>query len=216
MINETELMLRLGLAALIGGLIGFEREKENQPAGLRTHMVLVVGACLAMVLSINLGAGRWDPARLAAQVLSGIGFLGAGAILRYGVNVRGLTTAATLWTVAVVGLAVGAGYYLAAGVVCVFLLIILELVSQMEQRLIKPMLAIHFSILAVDRPGIEKEVREVLASMSRYIESVQTERRISRKRVKIDAMVRMPRGKTGSELSDNLAKIQGIRVIRFE
>ena len=112
LISEGEILIRLGLAALLGMIVGFERERQNQPAGLRTHAILAIGSCLAMTVSINLAVQfvpyvpNGDPARLAAQVISGIGFLGAGAILRYGTNVKGLTTATSLWTVAIVGLAV--------------------------------------------------------------------------------------------------------------
>ncbi len=110
MISDQEIVIRVLIAAIIGALVGFERERQGQPAGLRTHIILVVGAALTMTLSINLAiqfrpyVPNGDPARLAAQVLSGIGFLGAGAILRYGPNIKGLTTATSLWTLAVVGL----------------------------------------------------------------------------------------------------------------
>jgi len=102
LISEGEILIRLGLAALLGMIVGFERERQNQPAGLRTHAILAIGSCLAMTISINLAVQfvphvpNGDPARLAAQVISGIGFLGAGAILRYGTNVKGLTTATSL------------------------------------------------------------------------------------------------------------------------
>ncbi len=88
MITDTDIVLRLLVAAVLGGLVGYERERNNQPAGLRTHIILVVGAALAMVLSVNLAmqfkplVPNGDPARLAAQVISGIGFLGVGAIIR--------------------------------------------------------------------------------------------------------------------------------------
>ena len=99
MISELQIALRVLVSAVLGAIVGLERERSDQPAGLRTNMVLVIGATLAMVLSINLGylyakpGTSADPARLAAQVISGIGFLGAGAILRFGYNVKGLTTA---------------------------------------------------------------------------------------------------------------------------
>ena len=140
MISQTDMLIRILIAAGLGALIGFERERKGQPAGLRTHIVLVVGSTLAMCLSINLaidftpGMVLGDPSRLAAQVLTGIGFLCAGAILRFGATVRGLTTAASLWTMAVVGLAVGAGYYLAASGVTALLLIVLSFVNWVESR----------------------------------------------------------------------------------
>ena len=136
-ISELEILLRLLLAAGLGALIGYERERHGQSAGLRTHMILAVGAALAMTLSINLASGSGsDPARIAAQVVSGIGFLGAGAILRYGTSIRGLTTATSLWTLAIVGLAVGAGQYLVGAAAAVFLLIILSLLDLIEKHFI--------------------------------------------------------------------------------
>jgi putative Mg2+ transporter-C (MgtC) family protein len=103
---------RLVVAAVCGAVIGMEREAHAQAAGLRTHMVLAIGAALVMLVSLRIagdGSGA-DPGRIAAQVVSGIGFLGAGAILRFGTTVRGLTTAACLWTAAGIGLAVGGGF----------------------------------------------------------------------------------------------------------
>jgi putative Mg2+ transporter-C (MgtC) family protein len=122
-LSWLEIVLRVGLAAGLGGAIGFERELREREAGLRTHMLVSVGAALFTLVS----AYAWtdwqfstpnglvfDPTRIAAQIVSGIGFLGAGAIIRQGLSVRGLTTAATLWVVAAIGMASGAGYYAAA------------------------------------------------------------------------------------------------------
>lgn len=107
---QIDLLIRLLLSAVLGAAIGIEREVRDQPAGMRTHMLVSVGSATFTVLSIYaFDAPGADPARVAAQIVSGIGFLGAGAILKYGVNVRGLTTAASLWAVAAVGMAAGAG-----------------------------------------------------------------------------------------------------------
>src|SRR5437870_6257283 len=122
-LNWDESLLRLALAALLGGLIGFERELREREAGLRTHLLVSLGSALFTIVGaygfhsfLDSGASvvRADPTRIAAQIVTGIGFLGAGAIIRQGFSVRGLTTAATLWVVAAVGLASGAGYYSAA------------------------------------------------------------------------------------------------------
>jgi putative Mg2+ transporter-C (MgtC) family protein len=118
-----ELLARLGVAALLTGAIGLERELRERSAGLRTHMLVGVGAALFTVVSAygwseftfsRQGGTILDPTRIAAQIVTGIGFLGAGAILRQGLTVRGLTTAAGLWVVAAIGMAAGAGYYSAA------------------------------------------------------------------------------------------------------
>jgi putative Mg2+ transporter-C (MgtC) family protein len=109
------ILLRLTVAAALGGAIGLERELRERQAGLRTHLVVCVGSALfTLVSAYAFTSPRVDPTRIAAQIVSGIGFLGAGAIIRQGLSVRGLTTAATLWLVAAIGMASGAGYYDAA------------------------------------------------------------------------------------------------------
>ena len=112
-ISSLYIFVRLIVAALLGGIIGLEREKLNRPAGVRTHMIVCLGSCLIMLLGEYMHRidNTIDITRLGAQVVSGIGFLGAGAILKDGFSVRGLTTAATLWVVACVGLSVGGGFY---------------------------------------------------------------------------------------------------------
>jgi putative Mg2+ transporter-C (MgtC) family protein len=122
-LSLAELALRLGLAAGLGAAIGLERELREREAGLRTHLLVSLGAALFTLVSAygwtdwrfsNAEGIVFDPTRIAAQIVTGVGFLGAGAIIRQGLTVRGLTTAATLWTVAAIGMAVGAGYYSAA------------------------------------------------------------------------------------------------------
>ena len=113
MSHDVELLTRLLLAAVLGGAIGAERELNDQAAGLRTHMLLTIGACLFTLISAyGFGGGvGTDPSRLAAQIVTGIGFLGGGAIVRHGLTVKGLTTAASIWATASVGVAIGAGSY---------------------------------------------------------------------------------------------------------
>ena len=112
--SDLELLGRLLLAAVLGSAVGAERELHDQPAGLRTHMLLTIGACLFTLVSAYGFGGPADPSRLAAQIVTGIGFLGGGAIVRHGLTVRGLTTAASIWATASIGVAVGAGSYLLA------------------------------------------------------------------------------------------------------
>ncbi|MFM0617499.1 MgtC/SapB family protein [Paraburkholderia nemoris] len=143
MIGNIELLSRLVLAALLGSVIGFERERLNWAAGLRTHMLVCVGSSLIMLVSAFgfadvLGEKNvvLDPSRIAAQVVSGIGFLGAGSILLRGEVVRGLTTAASLWSVAGIGLAVGGGMYTAAVGATIIILVILAGMKPLERRFI--------------------------------------------------------------------------------
>jgi putative Mg2+ transporter-C (MgtC) family protein len=133
-LDWSEALLRLALAAVLGGLIGIERELREREAGLRTHLLVSVGSALFTIISAYgfhefLASGqavvRADPTRIAAQIVTGIGFLGAGAIIRQGLSVRGLTTAATLWVVAAIGMATGAGYY--SGAVITTALVLLSL-----------------------------------------------------------------------------------------
>src|SRR5690242_9387196 len=130
----SEELLRVVVAAGLGGLVGLERELREREAGFRTHLLVSVGSCLFTLVSAYgfheflVGGGsivRADPTRIAAQIVTGIGFLGAGAIIRQGFSVRGLTTAATLWVVAAVGLASGAGYYSGAVITTAVVLVAL-------------------------------------------------------------------------------------------
>lgn len=126
--TELDIVLRLVFAALLGGIIGYEREHAEKPAGFRTHLLVCVGAALFTVLSIyGFGEELSDPSRIAASVVVGIGFLGAGTIMsREGGVVVGLTTAATIWAVAAIGMGVGAGFYLVALPTAVIVLIALR------------------------------------------------------------------------------------------
>ncbi|WP_321846092.1 MgtC/SapB family protein [Paraburkholderia bannensis] len=143
MLNNWELISRLVIAAALGSVIGFERERLSWAAGLRTHMLVCVGSALIMIVSafgfadvLSMDHVVLDPSRMAAQVVSGIGFLGAGSILLRGEIVRGLTTAASLGSVAAIGLAVGGGLYTASIAATVIILIILAGIKPLERRFI--------------------------------------------------------------------------------
>ena len=128
----VDLLLRLMLAAGLGAAIGVERELRQKPAGLRTNILIALGAALFTTVSLQLGADGHTPDRIAAQVVTGIGFLGAGAILRSVGSVHGMTTAATIWVNAAVGMAAGAGEYVMAVVATVVTLIVLAVLPPME------------------------------------------------------------------------------------
>ena len=123
-LEEIEMAVRIGLAALLGGAVGFERRQAEKPAGVRTLALVSMGAALFTLVS-GFGYGFGDPSRIAAQVVTGVGFLGAGTIMRIGADVRGLTTAATIWLVAALGMAVGAGMYILSILGMVFALAII-------------------------------------------------------------------------------------------
>ncbi|GAB5095511.1 MgtC/SapB family protein [Caballeronia sp. LP006] len=143
MLGNVELVSRLIMAAALGSVIGFERERLSWAAGLRTHMLVCVGSALIMIVSaygfeeaLKADHVVLDPSRIAAQVVSGIGFLGAGSILLRGEIVRGLTTAASLWSVAAIGLAVGGGLYTASIAATAIILVILAGLKPLERRFI--------------------------------------------------------------------------------
>lgn len=147
-LSETELVLRIGAAAILGGVIGYERERREQPAGLRTHLLVALAAATFMIVSSqfafyqhydNEALVRVDPGRIASNVVVGIGFLGGGAIMHFGLQVKGLTTAASLWLVASVGLAAGSGMYMLAMMVTgltLFALVALRYVIEAPRKLI--------------------------------------------------------------------------------
>ncbi len=135
--TNTQILIRLLLATVFGGLIGFEREFRGRAAGFRTHILVCLGSTLIMMTSMYMfeiykGIASVDPGRIAAQVITGIGFLGAGTILRSGDNVKGLTTAASLWAIAGIGLATGCGFYFAAFTCTILVMVALVFFSKME------------------------------------------------------------------------------------
>lgn len=163
--------LNLALAAVLGGLIGLERELRGQPAGLRTHMVLSTGAGLAAIISVlfsqelsPLGHPS-DPGRIVAQVVSGLGFLGAGAIVRYGSSIKGLTTAASLWTTAIVGIACGAGFWQLAAIGAGLTLGALWVIGRFEHNFLSSYRTHTLKVTLEDRPGVVKELRAELEGL---------------------------------------------------
>ena len=157
-IGWAEVLLRLFVAAALGGAIGLERELRERQAGLRTHLVVSVGAALFTLVSAY-GFTDWgvrvDPTRIAAQIVTGIGFLGAGAIIRQGLSVRGLTTAATLWLVAAIGMAAGAGYWEGALIATLGAIITLG-----------PLRVIAYRFLTRYRPALDRLLVEIPAGGS--------------------------------------------------
>lgn len=222
MISETQIILRVLVGAVLGAAVGLERERQDQPAGLRTHMILVIGATLAMVLSVNLGylfarpGTPADPARLAAQVISGIGFLGAGAILRYGFTVKGLTTATSLWTMAIVGMAVGAGYYLIGVVTTVMILVVLALLNIIEDRFLRTSVSRFLSIEASYKKGVVKNIRHIVEEFSDSVSSFNIQKSVKDKRMRIQIVARISQDQKLEDLIDNLSDISGVRNLKVE
>lgn len=219
-ITESQIILRLLIAAGLGLIIGYERERQDHAAGLRTHMILVVGSALAMTVSINVAfivgienrAG--DPARIAAQVVSGIGFLGAGVIFKYGTSIRGLTTAASLWTVTIVGLAVGAGLFLAGLTATVILLLILTILNYFEDKVLSTFNRIHITIQAAYRQSLVEDVRTLLKTKRGKLGTINIERDVEGNKINIDILVRIHSDDPVEKIVDLLAAIPGIIMVK--
>lgn len=222
MVADSEFVIRILISACLGALVGWERERQHQPAGLRTQMILAVGCTLAMALSINLAFQfvpqgiSGDPARLAAQVVSGIGFLGAGAILHYGVNIKGMTTATSLWTVAVIGLTVGAGHYIEAVSTTILLLIILAGITIFERRYIHPFMELNISLKADDRPGIIEEIKGVLSGKGITVQVSSINKNIDDDRITIVLLIRTMKANFLDEAVSKLSTSKGIKSFKIE
>jgi putative Mg2+ transporter-C (MgtC) family protein len=215
-------LLRLFLAAAFGGAIGMERELRERGAGLRTHLVVSVGSALFTLVSAYgfrefLVAGsayaRIDPTRIAAQIVSGIGFLGAGAIIRQGLSVRGLTTAATLWLVAAIGMAAGAGYYDAALIATLGGLLTLgplRIVAYRVLRRFRPEL--DRLLVEVPAGGSPAPVIEVIESGGGRVVSLDVAQEGDRRSIAVDLELR---GIAAPAIVASVAEIDGVLEVRW-
>jgi putative Mg2+ transporter-C (MgtC) family protein len=222
-LNWYEALLRLALAAVLGGLIGVERELREREAGLRTHLLVALGSALFTIVGaygfdafLNTGASvvRADPTRVAAQIVTGIGFLGAGAIIRQGLSVRGLTTAATLWVVAAVGLASGAGYYSVAVMTTALVLIALYPLRIMAYKAISRFQPEDGRLLvglpAGEPPGrIVDEVERLGARIS----SLDVTQEGDRRRLEFDIV--LPRDTPSPRLVSRIADLENVAEVRW-
>jgi putative Mg2+ transporter-C (MgtC) family protein len=167
MLTTNEIILRLFLGALLGGIIGFERQTHGRPAGFRTQLLVCVACVLLMIISENYYAhgtitaayAKLDPTRIAAGAMTGIGFLGAGVILKTGVSVQGLTTAACIWIVAAIGLAIGTGEYIAAVTSSVITFISLWILRIVETKI--PRLTYRYISVVTGESGDEQKIRSL-------------------------------------------------------
>lgn len=215
--SDLEMTLRLGLAFLLGGAIGLERETHSQPAGLRTHMVVAVASALIMLVSIRVtDPGRGDPGRIAAQIVSGIGFLGAGAIIKYGTTIRGLTTAACLWAAAGIGMASGMGWWKGAVATTGFVLTATFIFDKLEKRFLSESTFKRFRVSAKDAPDLVARVESVLGRHGILIKGVGLHQDFTQKTVQIDITGQMPRTVKLEELMRELDAISEVEKVEVE
>lgn len=213
-----ETILRLALAMLMGGLIGLERELINRPAGFRTHTLVCMGAALVMTTSEYLFHNYYqfvnlDPARLGAQVVSGIGFLGAGSIINDGHRVRGLTTAASLWVVACIGLAVGAGFYI--GAISAFIMCYITLISlkRFEHVIEKRRGNVQVVTRLKNMPGEIGKVTSVLGRFRVHIVDIEVED-TDDEFMRVMFFVSLPPVMDKDTLIAELERVEGVKVER--
>jgi putative Mg2+ transporter-C (MgtC) family protein len=217
-VSVYEIIFKLALAGILGGLIGLERESLNRPAGLRTYTLVTVGSALAMIVSLDMYFQYYqtvnaDPGRIAAQVISGIGFLGAGTIMREGATVRGLTTAAGLWVVACIGLAVGAGLYIPAIVTTILILFILIYFIEFEERFTGMRVYKGLIMVVEDRPGQVGVIGSILGNMGVLIKNIQLTR-LEDEDLEVELLLHLPSHISIAEIIDELSEVQGLKNIQ--
>jgi putative Mg2+ transporter-C (MgtC) family protein len=219
----AEILLRVVLAGVLGGAIGMERELRERQAGLRTHLLVAVGAALFTMVSAyawtdwrfsNEEGLVFDPTRIAAQIVTGIGFLGAGAIIRQGLSIRGLTTAATLWVVAAIGMAAGAGYYPAAVITTVLVLVTLWPLRLLAFR-ISNRLGHDEGRLVIELPAgaSAASLLGVVEDAGANVRSLAFEDEGETRRV--DMQLRVGSGRTAAALLDALNSAQNVKAARW-
>jgi putative Mg2+ transporter-C (MgtC) family protein len=205
----------IGLSALLGGAIGLERERHAQPAGLRTHTIVAAAACLIMLVSMHMWTltPMADPGRIGAQVVSGIGFLGAGAILRFGFTIRGLTTASSIWAAAGIGLAVGAGFYSGALACTVVVVLALSVLDVVEKALIRGRRVGRISIVSQDRPSMLGELEACLQRHNVEIKRLGIRRGVTEKKIEVDVDITLPETVILQSLSADLSALTGVEQV---
>ena len=216
--TQLELSVRLLVAAMLGLAIGFEREIHGHPAGLRTHMLVALGSALFTVLSIHgfggetAGTGPIDTTRIAAQIVSGIGFLGAGAILKDGIVIRGLTTAASLWATSAVGMAAGAGEYIVGAVGCAVILVSLWPINAIADRLHGsnlPDTQVRLAMTGIDSLG---RVSEILSRHKLDIGQISTQR-LAKDSYQADVAIRGRQATVIAQAMEDIAAIPGVDIL---
>ncbi len=212
-----ESIVKILLATFIGGIIGFEREVINRPAGFRTHILVCVASAIIMDINLNLALSyaqmNIDPTRLGAQVVSGMGFLGAGTIIKEGASVKGLTTAASLWSVACIGLVVGSGYYAIAGIAAVIMLITLKTFSQIENKLTRTKRLFSLQITADENPERIAAVTSILGDHNCRINKVSL---IHTEYTIIEINYILPYGGKNLDIINKIEKMNGISKVELQ
>ena len=225
MVSNYEILFRLFLAAVLGAVVGLEREVHGRPAGIRTYLLLCMGSALIMVVSELLffkyeAKGltdilRADPGRIAAQAITGIGFLGAGVILRYKDTIRGLTTAAAIWVACAVGLAIGAGFYLFGGAVTGLTLVSLVGLKALERRLKKDWYK-EMTVVARDEAGQLNRIQEIITKNKFEIVNFGLKKDLERQEVRASFLLRMRTVHPSREVLQEVFAMEGVKSVDLD
>lgn len=227
-ITHTEVAVRLLATVVLCGLIGLERETRDQSAGFRTHILLGLGAALFTLVSAygfpeftgaaleSGGRGvQFDPTRIAAQVVTGVGFLGAGAIIRQGIDVRGLTTAASLWTAAAIGLASGAGYYFGAAATAAIVLAALYLLRGVRVYVVSRFRT-TFAVLTIHLADAGSEISNAMNILERHdIQIRNTDAEIKDGRASYELQLRVPPNQSVNEMLAEISALPSVRRVEI-
>jgi len=223
MVSNYEILFRLLLAAFLGGVVGLEREVHGRPAGVRTYLLLCMGSALIMVVSEFLflkfeGLGdvlRSDPGRIAAQAVTGIGFLGAGVIMHARESIRGLTTAAGVWVACAVGLAVGAGFYLFGSAVTALTLISLVGIKAFEQHLKKDWYK-EMTVVSKDEAEQFTRIQEVIQRHEFDIINFSLRKDLERKEFRAGFLLRVRAMHPSREVLGEILALEGVRSVELD
>jgi putative Mg2+ transporter-C (MgtC) family protein len=212
-----EVMIKMAVAVVMGGVVGWQREAQERPAGLRTHVLVCVGAAVYTLASLSFSE-RSDPSRVASQVATGMGFLGAGTIIRHGNIVRGLTTAASLWAVAAVGIcaALGGRAYWVAGVATIAVLATLTVLRRVELRLLTHGRYAHLTLRLPEAATRVAEVQSALAARGLKVDSVQVSDPVAGARQELEIGIRLPDGADFGSISAEVSRMDGFASLRQE
>jgi putative Mg2+ transporter-C (MgtC) family protein len=211
-LSVLDVLVRLLAALVLGGLVGLERERQERAAGLRTVTMVALGSCLFTLLSLGaFHATNTDPSRVAAQIVTGIGFLGAGTIFLRKDLVRGLTTAATIWATAAIGMATATGEFFAAAFTTLLILAVLMVLKPIERRLFKRPEEARISLLMPRRDGGIEGVRTALASLGAVPQSIEFQEVGSEDRLEFELDV--PPTCTTADLLRQLRSVEGVHQI---
>lgn len=220
LLNYKIVFIRLIISLILSSLIGLDRESTKKPAGLRTHVLVCISSTLIMLLSIYIfeiykGESNIQPDRLGAQVISGIGFLGAGTIIREGNSVKGLTTAASLWAVACIGLAIGAGFYFGGCIATIFVLVTLIAFPKINYKIINKISYLNLIVVSLNKPGQIGKIGKIIGDYGFIIENIDLE---SNKNgfVSIDIILKVFDSKKSLEIINDIANLEGITEVVYK